>query len=1679
MFDVSLMVCLLRHFTDLPIQDSLPLKTIHTVAADMSRIKFYRNSIVHSDNGKVDENTFLEIWSCVAEAVIRLAPEIKSEIDALISASLTNVTDIIDFIRLEKQLENTNQHMVTINKKVETLEIEKNNITEIQLRTLKEWRNTDKKYIPTSATTFIQQSLNQTTGVIITGSAGCGKSAVTHHVALELEKEKYEIIPCDDPSEIFKHFTKDNFQVFVIDDVCGKFALNQQKAESWEQNDCKLSMLIESCNQNDQNDENDSKSVHKFIITCRENIYVHEAFPKLTCFSLVQCSFSTEYKITPEERRTIALSYVPEKTVNDIENICLYDFFPLLCSLYCTNLNQDHRFFIDPVEIIGNEIKEMKKRCTSSFLCISLLVLRNNKFCIDELRSEDVQQLVKAICWDCKIEPVSIVSILNSFECLKGVYITESDDFYTAIHDKMFDIISAAIAPSIMKCLIEHVDIAFLSNRTYISPFTQNSVPFVIQIPQQFENQFLQRQIKEAMKGKYWEVFGSIQTEKEAYRKLLLLFLKEQDACQQISYDFDEDGNTPLYVSSHLGYIDFVEYFVVNYPYYIEVKDKEGRSPFYVACEKGHIAVVRYLMKYNEDINAGNADETTALSATCQNGHTEVAQLLLDNNADINISNINNQNTLYFACLSGNVKLVKLLLTGDYNVDVKSRDAFGQTSLHAACQNGHTETVNTLIEFGMDVNKKDKNGRTPLYVGCRHGCHDTVKYLLDLNGQALNSRVDTTVKNDKGWSALYAACFKGHIEVVKLLIDVGMNLNDTTNRGSTPLHKACQEGHYETVKFLLDLNGQEFNSRVDTTIKDKEGWSALHLACQNGHKEVIKLLIDVGMNPNDTTHSGSTPLHKACQEGHYETVKFLLDLNGQEFNSCVDTTIKNKEGWSALHVACQNGHKEVIKLLIDVGMNLNDTTHSGSTPLHKACQEGHYETVKFLLDLNGQSLNSRVQTTVKDDKGLSALHLACQKNGNKEVIKFLIDVGMNLNDTTNRGSTPLHKACQEGHYETVKFLLDLNGQEFNSRVDTTIKDKEGWSALHLACQNGHKEVIKLLIDVGMNPNDTTHSGSTPLHKACQEGHYETVKFLLDLNGQTLNSRVHTTVKDDKGLSALHLACQNGYKEVIKLLIDVGMNLNDTTNRGSTPLHQACQEGHYETVKFLLDLNGQEFNSRVDTTIKDKDEWSALHLACQNGHKEVIKLLIDVGMNSNDTTHSGSTPLHKACQEGHYETVKFLLDLNGQSLNSRVHTTVKDDKGLSALHLACQKDGNKEVIKFLIDVGMNLNDTTNRGSTPLHKACQEGHYETVKFLLDLNGQEFNSRVDTTIKDKEGWSALHLACQNGHKEVVKLLIDVGMNPNDTTHSGSTPLHKACQEGHYETVKFLLDLNGQTLNSRVHTTVKDDKGLSALHLACQNGYKEVIKLLIDVGMNLNDTTNRGSTPLHQACQEGHYETVKFLFDLNGQEFNSRVDTTIKDKEGWSALHLACQNGHKEVIKLLIDVGMNLNDTTHSGSTPLHKACQEGHYETVKFLLDLNGQEFNSCVDTTIKNKEGWSALHVACQNGHKEVIELLIDVGMNLNDTTNSGSTPLHKACQKGHYETVKYLLDLNGQALNSCVNTTLKDDKGWSAFHLACQNGHKEVMKLFIDVGMNIDDTTNSDLNSPELNNRVCTTIKDKD
>lgn len=52
------MVCLLRNMTNITIQDQLPQSSDMTDGAAISRIKFYRNQIAHSDSGVMSEAEF-------------------------------------------------------------------------------------------------------------------------------------------------------------------------------------------------------------------------------------------------------------------------------------------------------------------------------------------------------------------------------------------------------------------------------------------------------------------------------------------------------------------------------------------------------------------------------------------------------------------------------------------------------------------------------------------------------------------------------------------------------------------------------------------------------------------------------------------------------------------------------------------------------------------------------------------------------------------------------------------------------------------------------------------------------------------------------------------------------------------------------------------------------------------------------------------------------------------------------------------------------------------------------------------------------------------------------------------------------------------------------------------------------------------------------------------------------------------------------------------------------------------------------------------------------------------------------------------------------------------------------------------------------------------------------------
>ena len=112
---------------------------------------------------------------------------------------------------------------------------------------------------------------------------------------------------------------------------------------------------------------------------------------------------------------------------------------------------------------------------------------------------------------------------------------------------------------------------------------------------------------------------------------------------------------------------------------------------------------------------------------------------------------------------------------------------------------------------------------------------------------------------------------------------------------------------------------------------------------------------------------------------------------------------------------------------------------------------------------------------------------------------------------------------------------------------------------------------------------------------------------------------------------------------------------------------------------------------------------------------------------------------------------------------------KDVNGDTALIFAVKKPiVNVDILKMLINAGVDLNAQNNDGATALIWAAILNHKEVVKILID-SGADLNVQLQPI----PGSTALVLAVAKNHKEIVEMLIKSGANLNIRNRNGKTAL------------------------------------------------------------------------------------------------------------------------------------------------------------------------------------------------------------------------------------------------------------------------------------------------------------------
>jgi len=198
---------------------------------------------------------------------------------------------------------------------------------------------------------------------------------------------------------------------------------------------------------------------------------------------------------------------------------------------------------------------------------------------------------------------------------------------------------------------------------------------------------------------------------------------------------------------------------------------------------------------------------------------------------------------------------------------------------------------------------------------------------------------------------------------------------------------------------------------------------------------------------------GTTPLSLAVQKQDEHIVELILDCPNVEVDQ------SNHQSYTPLHYACAGNNTEIISMLLDSGANLFSKTDKGYIPIHIACQIGSGEVLEHLIT-KCPSERKQQMLEAKDNNGNTPL-LVAKEAPNQAAFNLLQSTyKCDSNAKSNCGDTVLHKFAKNDDGVLNAQLLE-DGKHLKMMDEgNSVKD----TPLHIACQGGHWKTVVVLIE---------------------------------------------------------------------------------------------------------------------------------------------------------------------------------------------------------------------------------------------------------------------------------------------------------------------------------------------------------------------------------------------------------------------------------------------------------------------------------------------------------------------------------------------------------------------------------------------------------------------------------------
>ena len=455
----------------------------------------------------------------------------------------------------------------------------------------------------------------------------------------------------------------------------------------------------------------------------------------------------------------------------------------------------------------------------------------------------------------------------------------------------------------------------------------------------------------------------------------------------------------------------------------VSVSAAANDVPLVDAVRLGDVEAVRALLTQQVDPNSADAEGSAALLWAAHRDDLAVAEVLLQAGARADQANRFGATPLLVAATNGSAEMLEMLLVAGANPNGGLPE--GETALMRTARAGRVDAIAMLLAHGADVDATEAwRGQTALMWASVEGNTAAVRALLAADA-------DVEARSDGGFTPLLFAVRHNQRAALSALVAAGAVVDDVLPSGMSALALATLNAHYDLGVWLLE-RGADPNA-------DDQGWTALHqlvwarrpnLGFNNPAPIPTGLVSDLGFADALVAHGADIDARETKEP------------RGGDGSGAPGgyRNVLNRKGATPFLLAAKAVDVELMRLLVRLGADPLLPNEDGTTPLMVAAGVGIWaqgespgttgeslDAVKLMLELGD------IVTTV-DANGDTALHGAVIR-GSEALVRFLVDLGADLEAVNEKGWTPLTIA--EGVFysntgkrfpEMEKLLLELGAR---------------------------------------------------------------------------------------------------------------------------------------------------------------------------------------------------------------------------------------------------------------------------------------------------------------------------------------------------------------------------------------------------------------------------------------------------------------------------------------------------------------------------------------------------------------------------------------------------------------------------------------------------------------------------